>query len=67
MLKQETEIVPFKYENKLQVCDILKKTKHLIKSTKKYCNYMENYTYMTQTTTFKTSYRFFTAYIARLL
>ena len=53
MLKEEMEIVPFKYENKLQVCDILKKTKHLIKSTKKYINYMQRYTNITQTTTFK--------------
>ena len=53
MTKPEQEIVPFIYDNKLQVCDILKKTKHLILSTKKYSNYIEKYTDITQTTTFK--------------
>jgi hypothetical protein len=54
MLKdKENEIVPFKYEDKLQVCDILKKTKHLIKSSHKYTDYIEKYTYITQITTFK--------------
>ena len=53
MFKQETEIAPFKYETKLHICDILKNTKNLIKCTTKYCNYMQKYTYFTQSSTFK--------------